>query len=166
LPDDLPKRYLDMVVNNWAIKVVDHFLPAEGLEDLLWNSDIFALPAARLHVVSILEAMAHGLALVTSDGWGINEYVEHGRTGMIVRGRFGKCSWTDERGLLREDYRSMFSPDPFVVSQLVDVISKLVEDKELREKLRENARADIENKFSAEKWVAGLKKAFDQALKN
>ena len=46
----------------------------------LRSVDIYLLPSARIHVVSILQAMSYGLAVVASDGWGIEEYIEHGKT--------------------------------------------------------------------------------------
>jgi glycosyltransferase involved in cell wall biosynthesis len=163
LPPDLDSRYL-RIIQDYPIEVVDQFLPTNHMEELLSNVDIYVLPSARLHVVSILEAMAHGLAVVVSDGWGITEYVEHYRNGIVVRGRYGKCSWMDVNGMLREDYSPLFASDPLVVSGLVDSLSTLIEDRDFCERLGKAARKDIETKFSIENWNRGLKKVFDRAL--
>lgn len=163
LPPDLDSRYLK-IIESCRIEVVDRFLLIDDLQELMSNVDIYVLPSARIHVVSILEAMAHGLAVVASDGWGIEEYVEDGRNGIIVRGRYGKCSWMDANGMLREDYKPLFSSDPFVVSGLVDSLSTLIEDRELREVLGQAARRDIETRFSIDNWNRGLAEVFDQAL--
>ena len=92
--------------------------------------------AARIHVVSLLQAMSYGLAVVASDGWGIEEYLDDGRNGMVVRGRYGKTSWADhEAGVLREDYDSMYLPDPKMVAGIVSAVSRLAESRELRARL-------------------------------
>jgi glycosyltransferase involved in cell wall biosynthesis len=91
------------------------------MEDLFSRADIYVLPSARLHVVSILQAMAHGLAVVVSDGWGIDEYVDDGRNAVVVPGRYGKCSWMDGNGMLRENYEPLLSADPVVVDGLVRI---------------------------------------------
>ncbi|GIW79771.1 MAG: hypothetical protein KatS3mg105_1578 [Gemmatales bacterium] len=117
---------------NW-VRVIDRFLPTEDMEDLLASSHIFLLPAARVHIVSLLQAMSYGLALVTSDGWGIEEYVTHEHNGLVVPGRYGKVSWADEEaGMLREDYQPMCTPNRQVIDGLVEAISRLVEDVALR----------------------------------
>ena len=87
------------------------------------DTHIFVLPAARIHVVSVLRSMAYGQAVVVSDGWGFGEYVEHGRNGLIVPGRYGKVSWTDPAtGMLREDYEPMWRSDSAVVDGLVEAV--------------------------------------------
>lgn len=164
LPSDLDGRYLSMIKENWRIKVMDQILSFDDMKKLMLKTDIYVLPSARVHVVSILEAMAYGIAVVVSDGWGIEEYVENGWNGIITRGRYGKCSWMDTDGMLKEDYTHLFSTDPFVVDELVDSLSTLLEDQELRERLGQNGRRDVENKFSLNNWNKGLKRAFDQAL--
>lgn len=163
LPADLDPSYLK-IIKSLPIEVVDRKLPREQMDELLLQSDIFVLPSARIHVVSILQAMAFGVAVVVSDGWGIQEYVEDGWNGAVVRGRYGKCSWMDANGILREDYRSLWSPDPVVVRNLVESLSALIEDENLRRRLGQNARRDVETRFSIDNWNQGLKKAFDQAL--
>lgn len=163
LPEDLDNRY-QKIVEGDRVQVIDQFLPKEQLEMLFYEADIYALPAARIHVVSILSAMAHGIPVVVSDGWGIEEYVEHGWNGLVVSGRYGKCSWIDEQGILREDYSSLWKSDPEVVTRLVAAFSELIDNPEKRKRIGENARKDVENKFSIENWNSELKKAFDIAL--
>ena len=109
--------------------------------------------------------MAHGLAVVTSDGWGFEEYVTHERNGLVVKGRYGKVSWVDDRaGILREDYDFMHAPDPKVVRGLVKAVSRLVENRSLRQRLGQTARLDVQTTYSLERWNAGLKEVFDKAL--
>ncbi len=156
--------YYHRIIESGWVRIIDRFTTAEEMADLHASSHIFLLPAARVHIVSLLQAMSYGLAVVASDGWGIDEYLEHERNGLIVKGRYGKASWADEEaGLLREDYDTMHVPDPRIVEGIIESVSRLVEDPQLRARLGRTARADVETKFNMTNWNRGLKAAFDLA---
>jgi len=160
----LDEHYHRIIESGW-VRVINRFLTAEEMEALHAESHIFLLPAARVHIVSLLQAMASGLAVVASDGWGFEEYLTHERNGLIVKGRYGKTSWVDEEaGMLREDYEPTFSPDADVVRGIVEAVSRLVEDHELRRRLGRTARHDVETTYSLDNWNRGLKEVFDEAL--
>ncbi|MFO0878822.1 MAG: glycosyltransferase family 4 protein [Gemmataceae bacterium] len=160
----LDEHYHRILESGW-VRVINRFSKAETMADLHAQSHIYLLPAARVHIVSLLQAMSYGLAVVASDGWGFDEYVEHERNGLMVRGRYGKVSWADhEAGLLREDYEPMFTSDPQVVEGIIEAVSRLVEDRQLRARLGRAARSDVETRYNLDNWNAGLKRAFDQAL--
>jgi glycosyltransferase involved in cell wall biosynthesis len=159
----LADHYQRIIDDGW-VRVINRFLTAEEMAELHATSDIFLLPAARVHIVSLLQAMSYGLAVVAADGWGIEEYIDHGRNGLIVCGRYGKTSWADpEAGMLREDYEPMFLPDPAVVGGLVAAVSQLVEDRLLRARLGRAAREDVAERYNTEQWNRGLKAALDRA---
>jgi glycosyltransferase involved in cell wall biosynthesis len=159
----LSAHYRRIIECGW-VRVIDRFLPSEEMAQLHASSHIYLLPAARVHIVSLLNAMAHGLAVVTSDGWGIEEYIEHERNGLIVKGRYGKASWADmEAGILRENYDTMITPHADVIEGLVVAISCLVEDRLLRARLGREARRDVESKYTMKQWNMALKTAFDRA---
>ncbi len=161
---ELDDRYHRVIEKGW-VRVMTRFLSAEEMAELHAGSHIFLLPAARVHIVSLLQAMSYGLAVVASDGWGIEEYVEHERNGLIVKGRYGKASWADpEAGLLRENYEAMYTSDAEVVQGIVEAVSRLVEDPELRRRLGRAARRDVETNYNLERWNQGLKEALDRAL--
>jgi glycosyltransferase involved in cell wall biosynthesis len=160
----LGPRYHRIMEQGW-VRVINRFLPADEMAALHADSHVFLLPAARVHIVSLLQAMSHGLAVVASDGWGMEEYLTHERNGLVVRGRYGRTSWADERaGMLREDYEPMFTSDPEVVRGLVEAVSRLVEDPQLRRRLGRTARRDVETTYNLQRWNAGLKEALDRAL--
>src|SRR5262249_19494519 len=101
----LTRRYRRIMEKCW-VRVLNWFVPDPEMDELMRNTQIFLLPAARIHVVSVLRSMAYGHVVVASDGWGFDEYIEHDRNGIIVPGRYGRQSWVDpENGMLREDYR-------------------------------------------------------------
>jgi glycosyltransferase involved in cell wall biosynthesis len=159
----LDGHYHHILESGW-VRVINRFLPAEEMAALHANSHIFLLPAARIHIVSLLQAMSYGLAVVASDGWGMEEYLHHERNGLIVKGRYGKVSWADEAaGMLREDYEPMAVADPVVVQGIVDAVSQLVEDRSLRARLGRAARSDVETKYTVERWNQNLKRVFDLA---
>lgn len=159
----LDDRYQRLVEKCW-IRVIDRFMPAKELEELQSQTHIYLLPSARIHIVSMLQAMAYGQVVVASDGWGVEEYVEHERTGMIVKGRAGTVSWMDESvGLLREDYSHLYESNPVVVRNIVDAVSRLVEDASLRKRLGNAARNTVESRYNLTQWNASLKSVFDAA---
>ncbi|MFM7151423.1 MAG: glycosyltransferase family 4 protein, partial [Gemmataceae bacterium] len=159
----LDDHYLRIIESGW-VRVVNRMVTAQEMADFHARSHIYLLPAARVHIVSLLQAMSYGLAVVASDGWGFEEYLEHERNGLVVRGRYGKVSWADQQaGMLREDYEGMYTPDPQIVSGLVDSISRLVEDHELRRRLGHAARADVERHYNLKQWNEGLANFLDRA---
>ena len=163
LPRDLLPRY-QAIIQQGGVTVLDEFLSATKLENLLLSSHVFLLPSARIHIMSVLQAMAYGLVPIVSDGWGMSEYVEHGKTGLVVSGRYGKVSWNDERnGMLRENYAPMYRCDPQVTQHVVNELSQLADDVELRREIGRNARRAVERQFSLARWNSGLKQVLDRA---
>lgn len=159
----LDERYQRIVEQSW-IRVIDRFLPAKELEELQRSTHIYLLPSARIHIVSVLQAMSYGQVVVGSDGWGVEEYLEHERTGLIVRGRAGTVSWMDESvGLLREDYSHLYEANPIVVRGIVEAVSRLMEDAKLRRRLGHAAREAVEDRFNLANWNDSLKRVFDAA---
>jgi glycosyltransferase involved in cell wall biosynthesis len=108
--------------------------------------------------------MAHGLTIVASDGWGISEYIDHERNGLIVAGRYGETSWMTPGGMLMEDYRPLLRGTPKVADALRDILATLIDEPSRRRQLGEIARRDVETRFSLEAWNVGLATAFDRAL--
>jgi glycosyltransferase involved in cell wall biosynthesis len=159
----LEERYQRILLDGW-VRVIDRFLPTELMTELQRESHIFLLPAARVHIVSVLQAMSYGQAVVASDGWGMQEYIEHGRNGLIVPGRAGKVTWADrDAGVLREDYRPMYAADPKVIEGLIESVSLLIEQRAVRQRIGSAARTDAETRFTLDRWNAALKLAFDKA---
>ena len=70
----------------------------------------------------------------------------------------------DETGMLRENYYCMFSSSTGYSRRLADAIGSLVEDHALRQRVGEQARRDVETRYSLENWNRGLKEALDRAV--
>ena len=163
LPPDLDQRYRRLI-DRCNVQVIDQFLSEQEMEALFNSADVYVLPAARLHVVSVLQAMASGLAIIVSDGWGMAEYITHSRNGLIIPGRYGRTSWMDSNGMLRENYQPLFLTDPAVTNGLADALSSLIKDVQMRTTLAQTALNDIGTRFSLERWNHDLAIAFDRAL--
>jgi glycosyltransferase involved in cell wall biosynthesis len=163
LPHDLAPRY-HAIIRECGVTVLDEFLPQHKLEELIVSSHVHLLPSARVHIMSVLQSMSYGLVPIVSDGWGMTEYVDDRKTGLVVSGRYGKVSWDDERnGMLREDYSPMRRCDPQVTQRLVDAISQVADDAQLRRELGRNARHVVKTRFNLARWNVGLKRVLDRA---
>lgn len=158
----LEERHIRMVEAGW-VRIISWFLPPKRMAELQRESHIYLLPAARIHIVSVLQAMSYGQAVVVSDGWGMEEYVEHGRNGLVVPGR-KKVAWADrEAGMLRENYGPMYGPDQTVIDGLIESVSLLVEQRAVRKRLGGAARNDVATRYTLAQWNNALKAAFDKA---
>ena len=110
--------------------------------NILASSDIFCLPTLREPGGgAILEAMACGLPIITSDYGG------------------PKYSVTDDCGIKIKvgNYKQY-------VSDLADAIIKLVKDEALRKRMGENARKRVEKEFSLEALEGKILKVYKEVL--
>ncbi len=164
LPEDLAPRYRRLI-EQCGVRVLDRFMPNEEWAALREASHIYVLPSDRIHIVSVLQAMSYGMATIVSDGWGMQEYVDHMRTGWVAPGRYGKVTWCDEAtGTLREEYSLMRTADPQMVARLAEAFTRLIEDEATRDRMGGAARAEVETRFNLENWNRGLQRIFDRSL--
>lgn len=127
LPAELQNRFAALLAHP-NVEVIDRFLTTEEYVGLLQSSHYFLLPSARIHVVSILEAMYYGAVPLVSDGWGIQEYVENESTGHVVPGVYGVVSWSDpETGALQEDYQPMYRTPGILTDALLQRVTALLD---------------------------------------
>ena len=159
-----------LLATNPRITVLSEFLSNQELHQLMLDTDIYLVPAARLHVVSIVKALAYGLPVIACDGWGVTDYVDDGRNGFVIPGRYGVTSWLDSQsGMLKEDYSSVKHPNganPTIVAGVVKSLSRLIEDRSLLSEMSHHARNDAETRFSLEQWNGTLKQTFDQIFES
>lgn len=150
IPDELPAE-TRALLDEPGIEVISTFLERQDWRALQAECDVLLLPSARIHVVSLLESLTSGRPVITSDGWGIDEYVDAGRTALVVPGRGGNVSWIDpDTGVLNEDYRSMYRVNEAYVVELARAMQTLAGDPALRERLVRAAARSVAERFDIE----------------
>ncbi|HTZ41679.1 MAG TPA: glycosyltransferase family 4 protein [Candidatus Omnitrophota bacterium] len=169
---DIPPEYMPLVKKLKGFRVVEGHLPREKLFDEMYlSSDIFVLPT---HVdnygVVFLEAMSAGLPLVGATSFTVPELIEDGKNGFLINSSYSWENYLYKYGRLDEKTvsRDWQKLHPEIISQLVDKLSILIENKKLREKMGKESRKMIEEKdgkFSIAKRNKQLKKIYEEALK-
>lgn len=170
VPPDVAVKYSNILKQPNVI-VDETITPKSQLEPLYAQSDIFVFPAHQSSSV-LIEAMGYGLPVVASDVWENPNYVEHGKTGLIVP-RSTKVPYY-LRGFIPNtaDYTGTFRSslnevDCEFVNRFADAVGLLIENASLREKLSNQARQEtISGKYSITHRNYLLKNVFDKAIAN
>jgi glycosyltransferase involved in cell wall biosynthesis len=114
--------------------------------------------------------MSYGLPIVTTDTWANSELIEDGKMGFLVHNpRSARFQEGPILHLTHPKYikEIMKGPEPKVVEGLIKAISALIENPELRRKMGEAARWEVEHgKFSIKKRNEKLKKLLNEATGN
>ncbi|MFC1548565.1 glycosyltransferase family 4 protein [Candidatus Omnitrophota bacterium] len=115
--------------------------PREDVEATLSALDIFILPSEREGFSrALIEAMSSSLPIIASDVEGNNEAIIHEETGFLVP--YGDVY------LLAED------------------IQKLLKDRNMSEKMGQNARKRVEKRFNIETHVSAIQELYEEIFKN
>lgn len=76
----LPQR-----LGNTVVEIIPGYLPREQYFALLERANIFLAPRLEEGVgISVLEAMARGMAVIAHDAPAMNEYIRHGHNGILL----------------------------------------------------------------------------------
>jgi glycosyltransferase involved in cell wall biosynthesis len=144
---ELRDEYLLKIRNNPSI-VLGRVPRATMLEHVLPQTDIFVMPTYNeAFGFAILEAMAHGIPVVSTRHFAIPEMVEHNQNGLLVD--FA----TFDVAKLFPGYVVTEIPTGFhnlVTDQLENFLSILVSSREMRLRFGLRAREIISSKFSIE----------------
>lgn len=134
------------------------------------TSDIFVLPT---YVDSfgyvLLEAMAAGLPLVSTDIFAIPEIIEDGKNGFLIHTPISdfKPNFLYQNKYLDIGNYIKNRNFPNIVHQLVDKLSILIEDSSLRKRTGRYGRRLVEKgKFSIRERNKKLKQVYEEALKS
>ncbi len=112
----------------------------EDVGHLLSEVDVFILPSLREGLsLALIEAMAHGKAIIASNVGGIPELIEDGETGLLV--------------------------EPANAEKLVEKICCLIHDCEMRETLGRQARIFYEQRFTLDRMKSKIDKLYEQCLR-
>ena len=163
---DVPHKIKDRYKSVANIKFVEGILPIELLEKEYKTADIFISPGYMMSVFSILDAMSYELPIVTTEIACAGELVENGKTGFVIKLSGNVVGY--DKDLFLTPYKQLLSPtrtlNPKLVEDLVEKISILIENEDLRRKMGRAGRQEIETgRFSIEKRNEKLKRIFDEA---
>ena len=128
----------------------------------LRSVDIYLLPSARIHVVSILQAMSYGLAVVASDGWGMKNILNMAKRYDCPRQVWKGHGWIRTReyyGKLRCNVKGRTANNGWHGSGVV----KLVKDRYFYGRSGNRQEKTLKQNTIL-KTNKGLKEAFDKAL--
>jgi hypothetical protein len=153
LPREIVKRYRSLLSTS-AVTVVDRYLDWQSYSSLMRDCHVYLLPSARVHVYSLLEAMYHGLAVVTSDGWGIGNYVKHAVNGLMLSGLYGLASWQNDNGQLSENYAPMRCDNRELEDNLYVTLREFIDDDDRRTQLASAGQIFVQRDLSIERFNA------------
>jgi glycosyltransferase involved in cell wall biosynthesis len=150
LPDAVRDGPLGRTIRDHpAITLIDQPISDTALNELLLAADVFLLPSASLHSVSLLRAMAFGAVPVVCDIPIMEEFVDDGRTGIVIAGRRDSVLSIDpDSGWEQEDYTAMRRPNRQVVGGLVEALRALYLDPARRRALRAAGWQAIADRFA------------------
>jgi glycosyltransferase involved in cell wall biosynthesis len=135
--DEARRTIADLGIDGSA--QVRDWLPPSEVVALLASADVFVLPSrSEGQPMSVLEAMAHGVCVVASDVGGIPELVEDGRTGVLV------------------------PPDD--VDALVGALRRVLDDRDLRERLGAAGRQRVRSEFDVDVVWRRLEALYRQVI--
>jgi glycosyltransferase involved in cell wall biosynthesis len=166
---DVPEYLKDRYGSLENLRIMDTPVPREVVEHEYESADIFIFPSYTTAPLTMLEAMSYELPTVTIDAWANAEYVEDGRTGLVVpRSNEFLYHYADTlqpNFLAPEFTRVLRNPDRRVVDELVKKTSLLIDSPDLRRRLGKAARAEVEaGRFSQVKMNSRLAQVFAEAI--
>lgn len=125
-------------INEYGISnyiVMKGWVNEEKRARLLKNSEIFILPSYNEGLpIAILEAMSHGLPVISTNVGSINEAVIENKNGFLVQ--------------------------PGMHNELENAILELAKNKELIKKYGKNSRMLVEEKFNENKYFENIKSIY------
>jgi glycosyltransferase involved in cell wall biosynthesis len=166
---DVPKYLKDRYRSLENVRILDTPLPREVVEHEFESADIFIFPSYTTAPLTILEAMSYELPIVTIDAWANAEYVEDGKTGLVVSRStefpYYYADTLQPNFLAPEFTRALRNPDRRVVNELIMKTSLLIDSPDSRRRLGKAARAEVETgRFSAVMMNSRLAQVFAEAI--
>lgn len=149
VPDEIKKKY----INNKKIKFLGLISQDRLFKEVYPASNIFVYPGySDTYGFGFIEAMNFGLPIVTVDGYARKEIVNE-KVGFVIPQK------------TKVNPFAIGETEEKIISKLVEITSKLIENKKLREKMSKDCVKEIQNgKFSISKRNEKLEKIYASAL--
>lgn len=150
-----------------GLRIIDEVIPWPDLEREFQTADIFVYPTHLTPSIVLLDAMSYGLPIVTTDVWANPELVQDGHSGLLVR--HSSAAAFTEGDVVHFDSppfrRAVETVEPSLVQGVVEAVSRLMEDDELRRRLGRAGRQEVEEgRFSLQHRNAALVRVLDEAI--
>jgi glycosyltransferase involved in cell wall biosynthesis len=164
---DLPVALKRQYQGVRGLHIIDKVVPWVELEREFMSADVFVMPSYTFAASSILEAMSYELPIVTTNAYHQPEVVEDGRTGLLIE-KSARVPWYVNGSIPNDPLHPSFlrairTVDQRVVQQLVEKVSVLIENVELRRSMGTAARWEVEHgRFSIERRNEKLKRVLDE----
>jgi len=150
------------------VEFLERRLSDEELAELYQKTDILLSPGYNYFIMTFLEVFSYGIPIVGLDTYGVNEFIEDGKNGFLVKPSkmlpMDKPEFITEIGT--DKYNKIIDKkDPEVINNLVNKIIILINDRELVKKFGEECQRMILEKYSYEEKNKKLKEIFDKATR-
>ncbi len=166
---DVPEEYKNIKLPGLQF-VKGHFPREELFEKMYLSADVFVLPThSDNYGVVFLEAMSAGLPVVGTTSFTVPELIEDGKNGFLIKTQYSWEMYFTKNGKLdRKKYEEdVMKEHPEIIKQLVEKISLLIENKNLREKMGIESRKIIEGgKLSIKERNKNLRRIYEEVLKD
>ncbi len=164
---DVPEEYRDICLR-LGIRVLTGLLPYDQLAREFAQADIFVFPGHQTPGAVILDAMSFELPVVATDVWGTREMVADGETGLLTKAS-ANAEYYDKDFIPQWGeptfFRSIAKIDHAMVEDVVEKLSVLIEDSNLRKRMGQNGRRETETgKFSISQRNRKLVRIFAESL--
>lgn len=164
----IPDEWKERVKNNQQIKFIEGIIPKNKLfEDFYFKGDIFCSTSySESFGYPFLEAMSAGLPVVGNNLFAIPEFIENNKNGYLIDspiGLFDKKTYQYSSPELTDEI-IVSANLSVVVNQLVDKLSILIENKNLRQKMGRESRKIVDKNFSIKQRNDKLLGFYKEAL--
>lgn len=166
LPPSIREPFGDLLRKTPNITWIEDPVDDAQLIDLFVDADVFLLPSAGLHSISLLRAMATGAVVLSADAPGVEQFLVPGETGEMVKLFQPNWSrWDPETGLLRQSYKVYEEGhNQAFVPILRDAMADLLDNPQKRQTLRQAARAHVLEHHDVAPWRAGFMNVVQKAF--
>jgi glycosyltransferase involved in cell wall biosynthesis len=158
----LKHEYMTRLSGNSAIRNLGRIARDEIVERVLPAADIFAMPSyVEVFGFALLEAMAFGIPIISTNHFAIPEMVEHTVSALLVDTSSFDCE------MLFRGYVVTTIPDPFrehVTDAVFRYLCMLIESTDLRRQLGTAGQIVARTRFSFEARNAAMLKVYQEAL--
>lgn len=128
---------------------LEQFLSESEQLSLFARADVLLLPSANLHSVTIMQAMAAGAVPIVTDTYGPDRFVEHGDTGIILKG-VRRAIWHEdaEAGIPVDSHAHFALCAPSLAEQMIEHLIPIADHPEHLLAMQERCRAHAHMRFS------------------